>query len=91
MLKLGRVTKVNVLFLVLVLVFNFELIQFSAAILEKGLLVDLDPICGEHLSAGVLSRINEKGCKRRVFILYYCKHTCCNIHTRKYLFNVVMF
>ena len=54
MLKLRRVTKVNVLFLVLVLGFNFELIQFSTAILEKGLLVDLDPICGEHLSAGVL-------------------------------------
>ena len=54
MLKLSRVTKVKVLFLVLVLVFNFELIQFSAAILEKGLLVDLEPICGEHLSAGVL-------------------------------------
>ena len=38
MLKLGRVTKVKVLFLVLVFVFNFELFKFSAAILEKGLL-----------------------------------------------------
>ena len=38
MLKLGRVTKVRVLFLVLVFVFNFDLFQFSAAILEKGLL-----------------------------------------------------
>ena len=36
MLKLGRVTKV--LFLVLVLVFNFDLFKFSATILEKGLL-----------------------------------------------------
>ena len=37
MLKLGRVTKVKVLFLVLVYVFNFDLFEFSAAILEKGL------------------------------------------------------
>ena len=38
MLKLGRVNKVKVLFLVLVFVFNFDLFKFSAAILEKGLL-----------------------------------------------------
>ena len=38
MLKLGRVTKVKVLFLVLVFVFHFDLFKFSAAILEKGLL-----------------------------------------------------
>ena len=38
MLKLGRVTKVKVLFLVLVFGFNFDLFKFSAAILEKGLL-----------------------------------------------------
>ena len=37
MLKLGRVTKVKVLFLVLVYVFNFDLFEFSAAMLEKGL------------------------------------------------------
>ena len=37
-LKLCRVTKVKVLFLVLVYVFNFDLFEFSAAILEKGLL-----------------------------------------------------
>ena len=41
MLKLGRVTKVKVLFLVLVLVFNFDLFKFLATILEKGLLVDM--------------------------------------------------
>ena len=41
MLKLGRVTKVKVLFLVLVFVFNFDLFKFSAAILEKGLLPNL--------------------------------------------------
>ena len=34
MLKLGRVTKVKMLFLV---VLNFDLFKFSAAILEKGL------------------------------------------------------
>ena len=38
MLKLGRVTKVKVLFLLLVFVLNFDLFKFSAAILEKGLL-----------------------------------------------------
>ena len=38
MLKLCRVTKVKVLFLVLVYVFNFHLFEFLAAILEKGLL-----------------------------------------------------
>ena len=37
MLKLGRVTKFKMLFLVLVFVFNFDVFKFSAAILEKGL------------------------------------------------------
>ena len=40
MSKLGRVTKVKVLFLALVFVFNFDLYKISAAILEKGLLYD---------------------------------------------------
>ena len=44
MLKLGRVTKVKVLFLVLVFVFNFDLFKFSAAILEKGLLQVMDEL-----------------------------------------------
>ena len=39
MLQLGRVTKFKMLFLVLVFVFNFDLFKFSAAILEKGLLL----------------------------------------------------
>ena len=39
MLKLGMVTKVNVFFLVLVYVFNIDLFEFSAAILEKGILI----------------------------------------------------
>ena len=38
MLKLGRVTKVKVLLLVLVYVFNIDLLEVLAAILEKGLL-----------------------------------------------------
>ena len=38
MLKLCRVTKEKVFFLVLVSDFNFDLSEFSAAILEKGLL-----------------------------------------------------
>ena len=37
MLKLGRVTKVKVFFLALVYVFNIDIFEFSAAILEKGL------------------------------------------------------
>ena len=40
MLKLGRITKVKVLFLVLVFVFNFDLFKFSEAILENGLLIN---------------------------------------------------
>ena len=50
MLKLCRVTKVKVLFLVLVYVFNFDVFEFSAAILEKGLfghkLRPFRPFCG---------------------------------------------
>ena len=41
MLKLCRVTKAKVFFLVLVYVFNFDLFEFSAAILEKGLFSNL--------------------------------------------------
>ena len=37
MLELCRVTKLKVFFLVPVYVFNFNLFEFSAAILEKGL------------------------------------------------------
>ena len=49
MLKLGRVTKVKVLFLVLVFVFHFDLFKFSAAILEKGLLILMS---GLYIRAG---------------------------------------
>ena len=45
MLKLYRVIKVEVLFLVLVYVFNFNLFEFWAAILEKGLFNRLDFHC----------------------------------------------
>ena len=44
MLKLGRVTKVKVFFLVLVYVFNFDLSEFLGAILEEGLLDVDDPL-----------------------------------------------
>ena len=37
MLKLGTATKVKVFFLVLVYDFNIDLLEFSAAILEKDL------------------------------------------------------
>ena len=40
MLKHCRVTKLKVFFPVLVYVFNFDLLEFSAAILEKGLLLN---------------------------------------------------
>ena len=43
MLKLCRVTKVKVFFLALVYVFNFNLFEISAAILEKGLLCSSRP------------------------------------------------
>ena len=42
MLRLGRVTKFKMLFLVLVFVFNFAFFKFSAAILEKG------PLCARE-------------------------------------------
>ena len=41
----------KVFFLVLVYVFNFDLIEFSAAILEKGLL--LSDCSREHKSKGI--------------------------------------
>ena len=43
-LKLCRVTKIKMFFLMLVYVFNFDLLEFLAAILEKGLLVTSE--CG---------------------------------------------
>ena len=45
MLKLCRDIKVKVLFLVLVYVFNLNLFEFSAAILEKGLFRSAQPFC----------------------------------------------
>ena len=47
----ARVTKVQVLFRMLVFVFNFDLFEFSAAILEKGLLEQMTAYCpgGYHL------------------------------------------
>ena len=44
MLELCRFTKVKVFFLVLVYVFNFDLFEFSAAILEKGLFRSFTPL-----------------------------------------------
>ena len=57
MLKLCRVTKVKVLFQVLVFVFNFDLFKFSAAILEKGLLFGIwPPSWGNSVAAVVRTR-----------------------------------
>ena len=47
MLKLCRVTKVEVFFLMLVYVFNFNLFEFSVAILERDL--------GRHFGEGSVS------------------------------------
>ena len=57
MLKLGRVTKVKVLFLVLVFVFNFDLFKFSAAILEKGLLIK-EVVVQKDWPLGLQERLN---------------------------------
>ena len=54
MLKLVRVTKFKMLFLVLVFVFNFDLFKFSAAILEKGLLYGVFSL--EHDFSATTSR-----------------------------------
>ena len=40
MLKFSKVTEVNVLFLVFLILANFHLFEFPATILEKGLLVN---------------------------------------------------
>ena len=60
MLKLGRVTKVNVLFLMLVFVFNFDLFKFSAAILEKGLLDIINSVDKTKLSVDHKPRTDVK-------------------------------
>ena len=58
MLKLCTVTKVKVFFLLLVYVFNFDLFEFSAAILERGLLKYLD--IGHFTDVAVLRRAVKK-------------------------------
>ena len=58
MMKLGRVTKVKMLFLALVFILNFDLFKFSAAILEKGLLYYS---CFNHrIEANVLEVITSR-------------------------------
>ena len=49
MLRLCKVTKVKVFFLMLVYVFNFDLFKFSAAILEKGLLLFFSVLINSRL------------------------------------------
>ena len=61
MLKLVRVTKVNLFFLVLLYVlilanFNLHVVEFSAAILEKGLLNPWPPL---HWSVGLSTELRE--------------------------------
>ena len=58
MLKLGRVTKVKVFFLALVYIFNIDLFEILAAILEKGLLcvkfAEADTSLDVHLKSWAL-------------------------------------
>ena len=56
MLKLGRVTKFKLLFLLLVFVFNFDVFKFSTAILEKALFFKHVPhFCEFTRSSGTFS------------------------------------
>ena len=64
MLKLGRVTKGKMLFLLLVFVLNFDLFEFSAAILEKGLFL-------QPRGRGEISR--TRGYGRKVVALTFAK------------------
>ena len=58
MLKLCRVTKVKVLFLVLVYVFNFNLFEYLAAILEKGLLIEGERVF-MHIGLEIRQKVKE--------------------------------
>ena len=69
MLKLGRLTKVKVLFLVLVFVFNFDLLKFSAAILEKGLLIKIKLIRILFQYYFLNFYFNSKLCSRFSFVM----------------------
>ena len=71
MLKLCRVTKVKVLFLVLVDAFNFHLFEFSAAILEKGLLVNAGVLYSELTTPILKTRLHEQ---------FLCGNLCGNFY-----------
>ena len=65
MQRLFRLTQVKVFFLVLVYVFNFDLFEFSASILEKGLLNPPLPkvaiLCGRGcISIGYVAVMSSK-------------------------------
>ena len=70
MLTLCRVTKVKVFFLVLVYVFNFDLFEFSATILEKGLLDD-----GIYAKLCIFNRPVQKERNLPRFLI----HAVCNL------------
>ena len=82
MLKLCRVAKVKVFFLVLVYVFNFDLFKFSATILEKGLLtnsklhsVDIW-VMDEHGRLLSTDETCENFCSYRKIIIRLMEGTC---------------
>ena len=66
MLKLGRVTKVKVVFLLLVFVFNFDLFKFSAAILEKGLYCKYLIAAANYLLIPGLKKLSGRFLERQI-------------------------
>ena len=78
MLKLCRVTNVKVLFLVLVYVFDFNLFLFSAAILEKALLLTgsyflliLIAFCSKIKSDTTKFHDKQSLCRKRVYLAQF--------------------
>ena len=63
-MKLCRVTKVKAIFLVLEYVFNFDLFEFSPAILEKGLLALQRSVIFWKISKPALPRGLPKHCAK---------------------------
>ena len=78
MLKLCRVTKVRVLFPVLVYLFNFDLFEVSAAILEEGLdILGFEQLLASksnivHVYMYVTSVSKRDFRSRRVFQFVFC-------------------
>ena len=72
MLKLCRVTKVKIFLLVLGYVYKFDLFEFSAAILEKGLLLQVK----KNLVCVNRGRIIGHGVKQNLLLGRKCVNLC---------------